>query len=431
MRRPFLFLAALCAAAAFAATFPVSFWASGFSPASISGLKVWLKADAINQTDGSAVSSWPDSSGNANNATQATGTNQPIFKTAILNGRPIVRFDGTNDNLKTAAFASPLSVSTIFVVAKMSTADQIQYFYDGITTTNRNALLRYDAANGGQLDQFAGTEVFGAFVKGSFVVLSSVFNGASSATYNNGASIISGNVGTQTLTGLSVGADRINVAFLNGDIAEILVYDSALSSTDRAKARTYLSQKYAIPYASAYASDGDTNGVLYFIGSNYLRSTWTNPHTAGSVTVVNTPLNVSGTSASFVNRTLDHSVFTNNVANAIVGVDLGAGRALVPAYYSMRARDDDNTNLPRNWKLQGTNSVSADTEAGFNAATWTDLDTRTSDTTMSVASAWGSFPVTGVSTAYRYLRIVQNGTNSSGQNYFCIQEIELYGTLTY
>jgi len=181
-----------------------------------------------------------------------------------------------------------------------------------------------------------------------------------------------------------------------------------------------------------YSSDGDTNGASYFAGKNYTSGgTWTNPHTAGYLTVVNTPLAASGSALSFVNRTLDHSVFTGNTVNSYAGIDLGAGRSLVPTYYSMRARDDDNTNLPRNWKLQGTNSVTADNDGAWIAATWTDLDTRTSNTTISVASAWGSFAVTGVSTGYRYLRIVQTGTNSSGNSYFCIQEIEFYGTLTY
>src|SRR5689334_2613148 len=50
-------------------------------------------------TDGQAVDSWPDSSGNgytasAANAGSCTG-GSPVYKTAIQNGLPVVRFSGT------------------------------------------------------------------------------------------------------------------------------------------------------------------------------------------------------------------------------------------------------------------------------------------------------------------------------------------------
>ena len=57
-------------------------------------LKLHLKADAgtSTTTDGVTVSSWTDQSGNGNNAT-SPGT-QPIYKTNIINGNPVIRFDG-------------------------------------------------------------------------------------------------------------------------------------------------------------------------------------------------------------------------------------------------------------------------------------------------------------------------------------------------
>src|SRR5665213_71024 len=51
----------------------ISSWNTGMAPNLISGLSLWLKASSIAQTNGTAVGSWPDSSGNGNNATQATG----------------------------------------------------------------------------------------------------------------------------------------------------------------------------------------------------------------------------------------------------------------------------------------------------------------------------------------------------------------------
>jgi hypothetical protein len=66
-------------------------------------------------SDGNAVGTWTDLSVNARNATQATGANQPIYKTAIQGGNPVLRFDGSNDVMSTAAFASPTEVSATMV----------------------------------------------------------------------------------------------------------------------------------------------------------------------------------------------------------------------------------------------------------------------------------------------------------------------------
>ena len=72
----------------------------GFSPADITGLKLWLDADAANVNAGSptnldAVSTWVDKSTAANNLTQATAINQPTWLSSI----PSLDFDGINDLL--------------------------------------------------------------------------------------------------------------------------------------------------------------------------------------------------------------------------------------------------------------------------------------------------------------------------------------------
>jgi hypothetical protein len=50
-------------------------------------------------SDGAAVSSWSDLSGNGFTATQATTARQPVYKAAVLGGSASVRFDGAGDNL--------------------------------------------------------------------------------------------------------------------------------------------------------------------------------------------------------------------------------------------------------------------------------------------------------------------------------------------
>src|ERR1051325_4711729 len=71
-----------------------------FSPSDISGLKIWLKADAgAGSSDGDAVGTWTDQSGTSHDFTQATSSKKPTYKTNIQNSLPVVRFDGTDDEM--------------------------------------------------------------------------------------------------------------------------------------------------------------------------------------------------------------------------------------------------------------------------------------------------------------------------------------------
>jgi hypothetical protein len=80
-----------------------------------------LLASDIVQSNGTALASWPDTSGNANNAVQATGANQPIFRTNQVNSLPAVDFDGSNDYLSMAGIPGSFTSTpdeAIFMVVK-------------------------------------------------------------------------------------------------------------------------------------------------------------------------------------------------------------------------------------------------------------------------------------------------------------------------
>ena len=58
---------------------------------------LWLRADGIQGlTDGASISIWPDTGPSGNDAVQGTSVNQPVWKENILNGYPVVRFNGTS-----------------------------------------------------------------------------------------------------------------------------------------------------------------------------------------------------------------------------------------------------------------------------------------------------------------------------------------------
>src|ERR1041384_4461189 len=82
-------------------------------------LSLWLKADAGVTTNASGISLWADQSGLGNDATASSAGVEPQWIQNTLNGKPVVRLDGVNDNLRLAVGSGGIAQSansTIFIV---------------------------------------------------------------------------------------------------------------------------------------------------------------------------------------------------------------------------------------------------------------------------------------------------------------------------
>tara|TARA_R100000655_G_scaffold28617_1_gene58105 strand:+ start:17695 stop:19227 length:1533 start_codon:yes stop_codon:yes gene_type:complete len=215
-------------------------------------LTAWYKADSIKQADGSAVTSWTDSSSNSNDASQATSARQPTFEKNELHGRPIIRFDGTNDILSDSDIAE-LDVGTgdIWLAAVFKSTDDsgVQFMFEKGTTTfalMTTAAGALQARLGGTSNipqQSAGNWSRTDFVLVSASRVSSTCNGflngsdmTTTGTTNSG-SISNSNV-------FDIGATAVGGNPLTGDIAEILVGGSTLTTSDRQKIEGYLANKW-------------------------------------------------------------------------------------------------------------------------------------------------------------------------------------------
>jgi len=216
-----------------------------FTPTDIAGLKVWLKADALVLSDGDPVTTWADSSGSGNDATEATFP--PSYQTNELNSKPIVRFDsGTLTRLTTAAFSAELTQPTTHFIVVKSLADNNHFITDGISGTKRNTFYKKTGSFNNSI--FAGTAEINNSNWGtaSYFYASIYFDGASSELFKNGVSDASGNPGTNGLTGLTIGADFAVTIFGSLDCAEILIYDTRLSLANRQLVEGYLATKYGL-----------------------------------------------------------------------------------------------------------------------------------------------------------------------------------------
>lgn len=68
-------------------------------------------------TDGCAISQWNDTSNYSNHAIQSTGSAQPIYKTNVLNGNPVINFD-TKTKYLTSTMTG--SYKTVFAVRNLA-----------------------------------------------------------------------------------------------------------------------------------------------------------------------------------------------------------------------------------------------------------------------------------------------------------------------
>ena len=85
-------------------------------------LLAWYKGDEISGSELDAIATWQDDSGNSNDATQATGANQPLLDVAAQNGLNVVDF-GANDYIEVPNIYSGKTQGSIFLVVKMDVND--------------------------------------------------------------------------------------------------------------------------------------------------------------------------------------------------------------------------------------------------------------------------------------------------------------------
>lgn len=223
-------------------------------PLRVSGLKAWFRADLGITLNGSNVSAWADQSGTGDankHLTQGTAANQPLWAAsdASYNGKPTLTFDGISEQMASGTWAAALTQPhTIYCVGQNANAGVYRNFVDGITTGARS--IARARAGGARAGFYAGTaDVDGTSTTNVPRVITYVFSGAASALYNvsTGTSETAASPGTQGFTGMRVGSDwNATGQYLDGKIAEIIIYSGAHDLATRTLIRDYLAARYGI-----------------------------------------------------------------------------------------------------------------------------------------------------------------------------------------
>lgn len=256
-------------------TFPVAHWGAEvapFDPHGEGALAWWLEADKLTGlADNDPVSSF-DNAGDLTATFTAASTARPTYKTAILNGKPVIRLDGTDDALSLvdlivssgSYYAPDFTVIACFALTGTALAVHEALFSFFTDSEHRAILIATDPNAGssgviGYYDRQPDVSYYGdlALTRGQFYVVTYRIVQNSTASYwVNG--VAQGSVATASI--LSIDSSGITdwymgarfhpsngvQNFFRGDIAAILGYDGGMADTNRQNVENHLMSKYGI-----------------------------------------------------------------------------------------------------------------------------------------------------------------------------------------
>jgi len=231
--------------------FHITSKSSAWFPTNLPGCILWLDAGQGITKDGSNyISLFGDQSGQANNASQATGANQPLWVDNQLNGKPIVRFDGSNDFMEFASgFLNNYSDITIFFVIKPILGSNA-----GILAPSNDAGIGLEvlAWTGYHELRINGAVKYksGLLKNNTFTISDFTYNSLNTNAYVNGISLVTTAGGAALnfngVYALGRYAASYGSFYSAFDVAEIMIYNRTLTSSEILNVQNYLNNKYGI-----------------------------------------------------------------------------------------------------------------------------------------------------------------------------------------
>jgi hypothetical protein len=180
---------------------------------------------------------------------------------AAINGKDVLRFNGTSNFLQGSATPVSGNVRTVFVVAKSATSSGQELVQFGIAPAAgsffgfllRERYIGSDSFIGGDVStnnltvastQLPITSAFVACIVQTSASSHQYFHNSTSYTVTGSLSGFSADPGY--LIGTGGYGNSTSLGYWSGDVCEVIAYDTALSSANRSAVESYLMSKWGI-----------------------------------------------------------------------------------------------------------------------------------------------------------------------------------------
>ena len=217
---------------------------------------LWLDASdrsTITESDGN-ISTWADKSGNGNDVTQGSASLQPTLGTSTQNGLNVIDFDGGNSlTLPSDLHSIPDGNNTFFAIAKRDTETGST---ENIVNMQESGSVRYATIFDSTANQLGAINsnvsdfiLLSGTSNTDYQIINFIRDGVQRTLTANGSISTTDNDGVSEdgVDSAAIGSNAaVSGAFLTGSIAEVILFDYALSDTQISLMNQYLSNKWGI-----------------------------------------------------------------------------------------------------------------------------------------------------------------------------------------
>jgi hypothetical protein len=245
-------------------------------------LLLWLDGSEV-VTSGSAVTQWTDKSGNNHHFTQTVAGESPTFQsTGGPGGTPCLSFDGIDDRLECPSFELPNGGYSVYIIFKTNDSN-FGFFSYGTATAGDTARISYNSG----VRQTWGTSIrnsgISSVLTNQWEYVGMFWNGTGAGVwqYSDGITNEAGSSFSPTPqpfsleTGSAIigdiphplGGFQSGTA-MDGEIAEIIIWEGFMSRQIARMMRTYLWTKYGAGTSSGNFREESNSGWDKFHGYN-------------------------------------------------------------------------------------------------------------------------------------------------------------------
>ena len=373
-----------------------------------SGLVLRMDASQITGTaDGAQLDTWTDTSGAANNAVRQSGSSAgyPMYVASGINGQPVVRFNSANGNTGDYFRFNRIStIRSVFWVIKGTQANGTHFL---LGDDNSYQFHRGNGGNAGKL--WDATYAADNIKNGTTKLMGGSINGTTTSLPSGSFQLVS-LVTTGSVQANQICQDRSYNGSWQGDIAEILIYNRALSGPEENQVGYYLGTKYGLTTTYTAPQSPPSDALIHYDFDSVSGTTVTNTGSLGSA--------ADGTlaNASLVTGQFNNALsFTGSSSGVITQNNVAIGNAFTLACWV--STTNANANYRRIILNNYQQSGYLGTDGGGNYLTILKDQFAFTSTPPDTSGAWHHLAMTWDGTTQKfYYDGTLNTSNTQSQN---------------